>query len=261
MKRPIVEILLSSEKRKKTLMLLQDGPREMEAILRSLDTTRTALLPQMKVLKERHLVSQHDDIYELTTIGKLIVKEMASFLKIAETFGENSDYLGTHCIDFIPEYLLEKLPLLGSYDVINIPIYEMFNPDIEMYQKALKSKYWFEASSVLYPTFHDFYVQMIEHNIDISVIITRDFYEKAKEDYYDHLKEIVDLEFISLYVYPGDLGFASLIVTDECIRFRLFTHEHILDSKKLQICGPAALEWGKELLEYYRQQSTIITQV
>jgi predicted transcriptional regulator len=67
MKKPIIEILLSSEKRKKVLLLLQDGPREMETLLRSLNTTRTALLPQLKILKESHLISQSGDTYESTT--------------------------------------------------------------------------------------------------------------------------------------------------------------------------------------------------
>lgn len=102
-------MLLASEKRKDVLLLLEEGPQEMEKILKALNTTRTGLLPQMRTLKEGNLVYQHRDTYELTTIGKLIVAEMISFLRAVNMFGGNYDYLGTHNIDFIPAHLLKKL--------------------------------------------------------------------------------------------------------------------------------------------------------
>ncbi|MDW7733504.1 MAG: hypothetical protein SCH66_13885 [Methanolobus sp.] len=71
MKKQITEVLLASDKRKNVLLLLQEGPLKMETLLESLDTTRSALLPQIKILKENHLISKSQDTYELTTIGKL----------------------------------------------------------------------------------------------------------------------------------------------------------------------------------------------
>ncbi len=261
MKKPIIEVLLSSEKRKKVLLLLQDGPREMETLLRSLNTTRTALLPQLKILKESHLISQSGDTYESTTIGKLIVADMISFLRTAYVFGGNCDYLGTHYIDFIPAHLLEKLPEIGSCKVIDIAIPDMFSRDRELFEKAVRSKYWLEATSLLYPAFHEFYAEMLEHEIDISIIMTRDVYEKAKHDHYDHFKEIIDIKLISLYLYPKNMEFASLIVTDECTSLKLLTQEGAFDNKKMHICGQAASEWGKELFEHYRQRSTLIIEI
>jgi predicted transcriptional regulator len=260
MKQPIIEVLLSSEKRKKVLLLLQNGPREMKTLLESLKTTRAALLPQMKILKESHLISQNEDTYESTTVGKLIVEEMITFLRTASMFGGN-DYLGTHYIDFIPSHLLKKLPEIGSLDIIDIDITDLFSQDKELFKKAAKSKYWLEVTSILYPDFHYFYTEMLGHEIDISIIITQDVYDKAKHDYYESFKEIMDLRLISMYLYPESMEFASFIVTDGCVSFRLLTHEGVFDNKKMHICGPAASECGKELFEYYRQQSTLITEI
>ncbi|MCQ6963875.1 helix-turn-helix transcriptional regulator [Methanolobus chelungpuianus] len=261
MKRPIVEILLLSEKRKNVLLLLQAGPKEMQELIGAVDTTRTILLPQMKVLKESHLISQHDDTYELTTIGKLIVEKMADFLGTAEMFGENSDYLGTHNIDFIPQHLLKELPEIGSCEIVNIPLYNIFDQDIELLQKALRSKRWLEITSVLYPTFYEFYAQMIENEIDTSVIITQEFYDKAKKEYYHQFKDIINLKLITLYLYPEKLDFTSFILAGECMSFRLFTNEGEFDHRKMQICGPAVPGGGKELFEYYRQRSTLIIDI
>jgi predicted transcriptional regulator len=39
MKKSLLDVLFASEKRKKTMLFLQDGPVEIEALLKSLQTT------------------------------------------------------------------------------------------------------------------------------------------------------------------------------------------------------------------------------
>lgn len=73
MKKPLLGVIFESERRKKVLLLLQDGAKEMEYILSSFNTTRTALLPQMKILEEYHLISYYKDTYALNDTGKLMV--------------------------------------------------------------------------------------------------------------------------------------------------------------------------------------------
>lgn len=76
----MLDVLFMSEKRKGVLLLLKDGTKETEYLLDCLDTTRQALLPQIRVLQEHCLVSHSKDAYELTAIGKLIVDEMTLLL-------------------------------------------------------------------------------------------------------------------------------------------------------------------------------------
>lgn len=261
MKKPIVAVLLSSEKRKNVLLLLLDGPKEMETLIQSLKTNRTALLPQLRILRESHLISKYGDTYNLTTLGTLIVEEMLVFLRTTNMFGENRDYFGTHFIDFIPTDLLRKLPQLGSCNIIDILLGDVFDVEKDFLQKAVTSKYWLQIASSLHPMFHEFYIEMINQGTDVSVIITQEIYEKVKNDYYDELKELIDIKLISMYLYPKSLDFASFILADQCVNFRLFTQEGQYDNKKLIICSPLAVEWGKELFEYYRRQSTPIIEI
>lgn len=53
MEKLLLEVIFASEKRKEVLLLLQDGARGIEDILDSVGTTRTSLLPQMKILEKR----------------------------------------------------------------------------------------------------------------------------------------------------------------------------------------------------------------
>lgn len=253
--------MFASEKRKRILLMLQEGPQEMEILLTSLRTTRSGLLPQMKVLLESHLISKYKDTYELTTIGRLITKKMASFLCTAEAFGGNCDYMGTHYLDFIPEPLLERLPHIGTFDIIEVEMSDYFKGDEELLGDANGSKHWFEISSIVNPRFHDFYMDMADHGMEVSVTIPREVYDKLRKDYYENFKEIIDLGLVSFYLYPEKLEFASFVLSGECIEFRLFTVDGIYDPKRLHICSPAAFDWGKELFEYYRKQSTLIIDV
>jgi len=43
MKKPLLEVIFMSEKRKSTLLLLKDGAKEIGYLLETLETTRTAL--------------------------------------------------------------------------------------------------------------------------------------------------------------------------------------------------------------------------
>jgi len=52
----LLDLILFSEKRKDFLLLLKEGPKNAQEILDRLQVPRTALLPQIKKLKEQNLV-------------------------------------------------------------------------------------------------------------------------------------------------------------------------------------------------------------
>jgi predicted transcriptional regulator len=81
MRSPLITILLSSEKRTELLLFLEERPRTIEEINNELDTNSVAILPQLKKLKENGLVIQQDKIYDLSLLGKIIVRKMESLVK------------------------------------------------------------------------------------------------------------------------------------------------------------------------------------
>ena len=81
MRSNLITILLSSEKRTDLLILLKEKPRTIEEINNELDTNSVAILPQLKKLKENGLVIQEEKIYELSLLGKIIVRKMESLVK------------------------------------------------------------------------------------------------------------------------------------------------------------------------------------
>jgi predicted transcriptional regulator len=108
MKKSLLDVIFMSEKRKGVLLLLQKGAQEMEDLLVSLKTTRQALLPQIRVLEDHYLVAHYKDVYELTTIGKLIVDEMKPLVDTITVLDSDINYWGSHNLDFIPSLLLQR---------------------------------------------------------------------------------------------------------------------------------------------------------
>jgi predicted transcriptional regulator len=167
MKKSLCDVIFASEKRKGVLLLLQDEAKEMKFLLKSLDTTRQALLPQIKVLEEHHLVDHYEDTYELTTIGELIVKEMVPLINTVEIFDTNINYWGTRNLDFIPPHLLKRIKELRNCEVITPSIMELYSLHKTYHQdKTPESVY--SVGNLFYPDYQTRFTEMIDNNITIN---------------------------------------------------------------------------------------------
>lgn len=87
----MITILLSSEKRTDLLLLLKKKPQTIEEINDELDTNSVAILPHLKKLKENGLVVQEDRVYDLSLLGKIIVRKMESLVKAFRHLENNYD--------------------------------------------------------------------------------------------------------------------------------------------------------------------------
>jgi predicted transcriptional regulator len=89
MRSSLITILLSSEKRTDLLLLLKEKPRTIEEINDELDTSSVAILPQLKKLKEFGLVAHENKVYDLSLLGKTIVRRMEPLIKTIRLLEDN----------------------------------------------------------------------------------------------------------------------------------------------------------------------------
>jgi len=157
MKKPLLDVMFASEKRKEILLLLKDGPVGMETILRSMQTTRQALLPQIRVLEDHQLVTHSDDSYALTKIGKLLVDAMVPLIERIETLDVDIDYWGTHSLEFIPPHLLNRIEEIGKCKINNPSIPEIYDLPQGFEEESKRSKAVFGLTTVFHPNFSSVY--------------------------------------------------------------------------------------------------------
>jgi len=249
-----------SGKRKGVLLLLKNGRMEMEEILRSLDTTRQALLPQMKVLEEHYLVDHYDDTYELTTIGKLIVDEIAPLLNTVETLDSDIDYWGNRNLDFIPPHLFKRISELEECTIVNPSITKIY----ELNDKITDSCYNSDSVSMIAASFHPDYPaifsEMANKNVKVNAIFSKDVLEHLQKNYYPFLEEMIKGKSFNISFFPK-LDLVGLIVNDHYMLMRILKNNNEVDGQYILCNNPTALEWGKELFEYYLKDSVPINEI
>ena len=261
MKKPLLDVIFASGKRKSSLLLLQEGATEMAIILRSLNTTRQALLPQIRILEEHHLVTGANDSYELTTLGKLIVDKMAPFLETIEALDIDIDYWGTHTLDFIPPYLLKRIGELKTCNLIEVPLHEIFEEDKQFTEEAKISKSIFTITSYVFPDFEKTLSDLIANNVSISIVISKELSEKLMHENLADTQALIKSSNINLYMYPDSFDFLSISINDYSMLLKLLTENGEYDNKRAICSGDPALQWGKELFEHYLKDSTPITEL
>jgi predicted transcriptional regulator len=261
LKKPLLEVIFASEKRKKVLLLLRDGAKEMEALLMSLDTTRQALLPQIKVLKEHYLVDHYDDTYELTAIGKLIVDEMIPFLGIVEVLDVDVEYWGTRNLDFAPSYLLEKMDELKNCEIICPSLTELFSMHKSLNPEYNVSTSVYTVTTILYPNFDSIIRELLEANVTLYYIFSQEVFNKIKAEYRAEFADYIKNKSFNMYVYNKDMNLLYFTFDSVHSLVCMLKSNGEFDHKFMLCKGKSAVEWTKRLYEYYLKDSTPIKEI
>ncbi|TGC07426.1 helix-turn-helix transcriptional regulator [Methanolobus halotolerans] len=260
MKKSLIDVIFASDKRKETLLLLKDGHQEMKSLLKSLDTTRQALLPQMKILEEHHLVFHYDDIYELTFIGELIVDKVRPLIDTTEVLDVDIDYWGTHDFDFVPPNLLERINELKHYKIINPPLMDLFNLH-KTYHKDKTPEHVYSVGNIFYPNYQSRFTEMIDNKITINYIVSKDLFNKIRKESNEHIELLIKSGYFKLYVYHQKINFLFFTFDDYHIVMNPLKKAGDVDHSYIICSTEDALNWGKELFNYYLKDSTPITRL
>jgi predicted transcriptional regulator len=261
MKKPLLDVTFTSEKRKEVLLLLQDGPKEMKDILQSLNTSRQALLPQMKILKEHHLVNQVNDSYELTNIGKLVVNKMVPLVSIVEVFETDIDYWGSRELDFIPSHLLSRLSDIKNCITVRTHYTDMHTIQMSYHEASKKSKSLAGITAFYHPSFPKVFSELMHLNVKIYVVITNEVLDRLRTHREPEFEKLLGNNLFHLYVYPRKLGFLSMGFNDYQLLLRIFRKSGEFDNDYITCSHPESLKWGKELFEYYLKDSTPMSEI
>jgi predicted transcriptional regulator len=261
MKKPLLDVMFASEKRKGVLLLLQNGATEMEHLLSALNTTRQALLPQIRILEEHYLIVQQDDTYDLTTIGKLIVEKMTPLLNTIDTLEIDIDYWGNHDFSFIPPHLLERINKIRNSKIMTPHLTEMYDLIKDFYDASKKSRSLNVATLFYHPQFVEMFADLVQLEINVHVIASRDMFDVFKTNASEVFEKLIKSEFFHISVYSKEMNFMSFAVNDYYLRMSPLTSSGDYDNKYILCSDPDSLEWGKEIFEYYLKDSVIVGKI
>ncbi|WP_292463478.1 winged helix-turn-helix domain-containing protein [Methanolobus sp.] len=260
MTKALLDVIFASGKRKGVLQLLKDGPQEMEYLLKSLDTTRQALLPQIRTLEDHYLIDQHKDAYQLTIIGKLLVDKMTPFLETIEVLDANIDYWGTHNIDFIPPHLLKEIKEIKNCEIINPPLTDLYSLH-KSFHLNQKTESTYTVTNFLYPDYCTIFTDLIDNGITVNYIVSKELFDKIKIEHCNNFQSFMKSKLFNFFSYNKKMNFLFFTFDDFHIVISLLKKDGDFDSKFILCSTQDALNWGKEMFDYYLNDSVQITQI
>jgi predicted transcriptional regulator len=257
----LLDLILLSEKRKNVLLLLLEGPKDIETIKKTLNASATSIQPQVKKLKEQHLIVQEKDLYKLSEIWRIIADKMKPLLDTLSVLEENADYWAGRDMTEIPPFLLRRINELGHCTIIEPNIDNMFEMIPEYVKNAEKAKKLEAAIPYFHPLFPSFYLQIAENGVQISLILPEAVLKRWIEDYREQTDIFIKMENTKLFVCTECERIPAITAADNFMAMALFPKNTVFDRKYVICFEPGALAWGKELYDYYEQLSEMIRDI
>ena len=255
MENTLLDLILLSEKRKNVLLLLLEGPKDIETLKKALNASATAVQPQVKKLKEHHLVVQEKNLYKLSEIGRVVVEKMKPLVDTLAVFEENVDYWIDRETSEIPPFLLRRINELRHCTIIEPSVDHMFEMIPEYVKNVRMAKKLEAAIPYFHPLFPSFYLEIAEKGIPISLILPESVLKRWGEDYREQTEQYLKKENAKIFVCRDCERVPAIITADNFMAMALFPKNTVFDRRYVICFEPGALAWGKELYDYYEQRS------
>ncbi|QLC49896.1 winged helix-turn-helix domain-containing protein [Methanolobus zinderi] len=261
LRKKLLDVMFSSEKRKNVLLFLKDGSRGMEEILRHLETTRQALLPQMRILEDHHLITDSDDTYSLTVLGELVVDKASPLLKTVDLLDVDIDYWGTRNLEFLPPALLEGLNGISVCRVITPPLTDLYEVHKDFHNESKNPGATYAVTAFLYPNYNQIFTELLASGVEVNFIVSKELFEKIRANHRENFQRLLENESFRMYVYNKDMDFLFFTYDDFHILINLLKKDGTFDNKHVLCDSMDSLEWGSEFFEYCRENSTPVTEI
>jgi predicted transcriptional regulator len=257
----LIDTIFFSDKRKNLLLLLKNGPKTIEDIKNELEVSSSPIMAQIRILLKEGLLVQKDDAYELSVKGKLIVPKMEPLLSTFRVFDDNHDYWARQNLRTLPPHLLDRIGELGSCREFIPERTHIFDYPPEIMDPLYRSKKVMEISSFFRPGYPGLYLDLAKKGIEVSLVLERPIYMKLVSDYRKEVEEFLNLKNTCIFVCDDKIELASSIVTDRFISISMISKDGRYYNHEMVSFEKSALEWGKELYNYYRDVSEQITKI
>jgi predicted transcriptional regulator len=255
MQASLIDTMLNSEKRKNLLLLLMEGGKDRDEIKTALNVTSTAIIPQIKKLKEAGLVLQEEDNYRLSDMGQVLVENMLPYLNIVEVFEENGEYWLTRNLKGIPWPLLKRLGELGNYLLIEPDLNYLFEFPREFRENIFKSNFVMAFTAYFHPEYPGIYSKLAEQGVNVSFILTPSVLERLQKDYVEQMKKISVYKNTEIFVTDEISGLATIVTTDRFLFLCFFNKSGHYDHRIIMSFDPRALQWSQELFRNYQEKA------
>lgn len=258
-----LRLISRSEIRIKMLMTLNGGPKDLSQLREQLNLSSSTIIHAIGDMGAEGIIGRSPEQgYILTNIGNVQAVLVNDLINVLGVLSKNSEFWLTHDISGIPNHLLKRIGDLGDCDVVRSSpddVLEVFSNYTTLITSAKEIK---GVSPFFQPNLPKMMEALVHSGANVKLVLAKEVFFKVMETNQDRLKALngfLSEGVLELWVIDSDLKVA-LTVTDSALSFGLFNCEGTYDAlTDLVSYGDKALNWGRELFEYYRILSKKIT--
>lgn len=253
--RGLLSVLTFSEKREDLLFLLLEEPKTLAEIKSYFDVSSPEILPRIKEMETKNLIFKDNKHYALTPIGRVVAKFFQPLINTLRVIEENEEFWKEHMAEAIPQQFLERIGELGICRLIENKLENMYEPHTEFFENIAKSEFVKGFAPIFNPAYPSFFLHLAQKEVQIVLILTKNVFEKVKNEYEDTLRRFLDFNGTSLYILDEDIKLA-FVVTNNFLSLSLFFKNGTFDARRDLISfDKSALKWGEELFNYCKERS------
>ncbi|MBN2110428.1 MAG: winged helix-turn-helix domain-containing protein [Methanosarcinaceae archaeon] len=254
----LLKMIWFSEKRRRLLLLLLEGPKSPEEIKKALGVNWRSLILPLKELKEDELVLNKEGDYHLSVIGKLIAESTRPMDDALNLFEGNTEYWIKRDLSVIPPELRERIGEIREYKVIVPDLNHMFELPEQITSCLRESNPVYSIFSIYNPSYLRIYCELAEKGAQLSLIVTEPVLERVREDYRENKEKIEHLQNADIFLYMTErtgITPPSVVVGNRIFIMSLFDQNQKYDHRDVLSFVKSSISWGKELFEHYRLES------
>ncbi len=250
------EALISTVvKRAGFLSTLSSGPIPKRHLGEELGVSRSTVYKAVRELHEHELVERTDDGLALTLAGRILEAEYSSFRTTVEDVCQTRQLLSILPSDaeLSTAFIDDATTVLAERHAPNYPI-RSFE---EMVENADLVR---GISPVALPQYVElFHDRVIDGTMTAELVLERPVVEYLVTDYGEELTETLESDRLSLWEMDETLPYGLIVVEGAHDGISVVVYDERGELRgTITNDTPAAMDWGTDVFESYRERATLI---
>jgi len=254
-----LKFLTTSGVRIKMLASLLEKPKTSTQLKDEIGVGASTVIHAARDLEQEGLLIEKTDGYHLTTIGKIMTLKLLEIIKTIYAMKRSKNFWMKHSIDGIPEKSIKNIYMLCEHELLTSSIRNVFKTLSVYMEITKKAKEFYGVSPVFVEAFVNLVTKLLNRGTKVNLVITEDVFEELKRINKKGLKKVLENKNLSLWVIK-ETPPVAFTVTDAVFSLGLFDEEGVYDpTQDIVSFDKEALEWGRELFEYYKSRARRVT--
>ncbi|MBC7080905.1 MAG: winged helix-turn-helix domain-containing protein [Thermoplasmatales archaeon] len=251
------EILISGVKMK-ILMSLLEGTKTSRQLMEEIGISLSSVLHTARELEDKKYIEERKEGFVLTPAGKIVGQKVLDLTNSFYVTGKHKEFWLTHDVDGIPKQFIARIGEIRNTEIVKSSPKNLLQV-LALYVKHVsKAKELAGISPVYVEEFSNLVKKLLNKGAKIRLVISKNIADKVFEAYKKEADEELrkKVEEGNLKIWLIDDVKIAMTVTESFVSIGLFNLDGTYDfSQDLVSYDEEAIEWGRELFEYYKSRA------